>query len=178
MKLHKGMRPQDIVVLLKIIAYSNEGWMQKQLANDLSLSKSEVSESLSRSVYAGLLSDDKKIVNKKALMGFIVHGIKYTFPIQGGTLAIGLTTGCVAPILKDYFPNETPLVWPDKQGSNRGLLIEPLYPGAAEASKKDPMLYDLLALCDVFRIGNEKEINKATELLGNIFGQGNDYISC
>jgi len=178
MKTHKGMRPQDIAVLLKIIAYAKEDWMQKQLAHDLSLSKSEVSESISRSVFAGLLAENKKTVNKKALLGFLIYGIKYAFPVQGGTLAIGLTTGGAAPILKDYFPHETPMVWPDKEGNQRGLLLEPLYLGAVKASKKDPMLYDLLALCDVFRLGNEREVAKATELLGNIFGQGEDYISC
>ena len=60
----------------------------------------------------------------------------------------------------------------------RGLLIEPLYPKVVDAVKLDPMLYDLLALADTFRVGNEKEIARAKELLGNIFGQGEDYISC
>jgi hypothetical protein len=40
------------------------------------------------------------------------------------------------------------------------------------------MLYDLLALADTFRVGNEKEVARAKELLSNIFGQGDDYISC
>lgn len=60
----------------------------------------------------------------------------------------------------------------------RGLLIEPLYPKVIEAVKLDPMLYDLLALADTFRVGNEKEVTRAKELLSNIFGQGDDYISC
>ena len=178
MKTHNGMRPQDIAVLLKICCYGDTEWLHKQLADDLNISKSETSESLNRSVYAGLLSEDKKKVNKRALKDFLIHGLKFVFPIQGGTLAIGLHTSSFSPILKDYFPEETPYVWPTKGGNHRGLLIEPLYQGAVEASKKDPMLYDLLCLCDVFRIGKEKEIQKATELIGNILGQWDDYISC
>jgi hypothetical protein len=178
MKNHKGMRPQDIVVLLKIIVYNSEDWLQKQLADDLSISKSEVCESLNRSVYAGLLSENKITVNRKALEGFLIHGIKYVFPVKPGTLALGLPTGSGSPILKDYFPDTTPLVWPIKGGTERGLLIEPLYAGVANACVKDPMLYDLLSLCEVFRTGEDREVKKATELLVNILRQGNDYISC
>jgi hypothetical protein len=178
MKNQKAMRPQDIAVLLKIISYGEADWLQKQLAEDLSISKSEVCESLARSVFAELLDIDKKTVNKKALGDFLIYGLRYCFPTKPGTLAVGFTTAGLSPILKDYFPNSTPLVWAHKNGSQRGLLIEPLYSGAADASRKDPMLYDLLSLCDVFRAGEEKEIQKAAELLKNILGQGEDYISC
>ena len=58
------------------------------------------------------------------------------------------------------------------------MLVEPLYEGVANACIKDPMLYDLLSLCEVFRTGEDKEVKKAAELLGNILGQGDDYISC
>jgi hypothetical protein len=178
MKNHKGMRPQDIVVLLKIIVYNSEDWLQKQLADDLNISKSEVCESLNRSFFAGLLNENKTTVHKKALEGLLIHGIKYVFPVKPGTLALGLPTGSGSPILKDYFPDATPLVWPVKGGTQRGLLVEPLYAGVANACEKDPMLYDLLSLCDVFRTGEDKEVKKAAELLGNILGQGDDYISC
>jgi hypothetical protein len=60
----------------------------------------------------------------------------------------------------------------------RGLLIEPLYANVIEAVKLDPILYDLLALAETFRVGNDKQVARSKELLGNIFGQGDDYISC
>ena len=107
-----------------------------------------------------------------------MDGLKYVFPIQAGTVALGLATASVAPILRDYFPMEEVYVWPAVSGETRGLLIEPLYPGAVNASKLDPILYDLLAICDVIRIGKPKEVKKATELLRNIFGHSEDYISC
>lgn len=178
MKVHKGMRPHDIPVLLKIIALGDNNWLGKDIAQALILSKSAVCESLVRSNYAGLLANDKRTVNRQALYDFLVNGLKYVFPIQAGTVAIGLPTGSVAPILRDYFPMEEVYVWPSQNGETRGLLIEPLYPGAAKAAELDPILYDLLALCDVFRVGKQKEIKKASELLYNIFGQGEDYISC
>ena len=51
MKKHSGMRPQDIVILLKIATYGDNNWYMKDIANDLFISPSEVSESLNRSVY-------------------------------------------------------------------------------------------------------------------------------
>jgi hypothetical protein len=178
MKIHKGMRPHDVAVLLKIIAFGDKDWLGKDIANELILSKSAVCESLARSTYAGLLAKDKRTVNREALYGFLVDGLKYVFPIQAGTVALGLATASVAPILRDYFPMEEVYVWPAVSGETRGLLIEPLYPGAVNASKLDPILYDLLAICDVIRIGKPKEVKKATELLRNIFGHSEDYISC
>jgi len=57
------MRPQDIVVLLKI-ALIKENWLAKDLSKNLKISASEISESLNRSAIAGLLSADKKILMK------------------------------------------------------------------------------------------------------------------
>ena len=60
MKKHRGMRSQDIVVLLKIGTLGEEKWFVKELAFTLDISQSEISESLNRSQIAGLLSADKK----------------------------------------------------------------------------------------------------------------------
>lgn len=172
------MRPQDIVILLKIFSLGEVEWLNKDLSSSLFISQSEISESLNRSVYAGLIGIDKKTIQKSALFGLLVYGLRYIFPAQAGTLAKGIPTGATAPILRDDFPNLTTLVWPDPKMETRGLLIEPLYPKIVEAVKLDPILYDLLALTDTFRVGNDKEVARAKELLRNIFEQGDDYISC
>lgn len=54
------MRPQDIVILLKIIAKEGESWHNKDLSEELFISASEVSESLRRSGIAGLIDMEKK----------------------------------------------------------------------------------------------------------------------
>ena len=51
----------------------------KNLAFQLGISQSEVSESLNRSMEAGLIDESKKIVNRIALVEFLIHGIKYVF---------------------------------------------------------------------------------------------------
>lgn len=54
MKKHNGMRPQDIVVLLKIISI-HDSWRNIDLANALQISPSEVSEALNRCMIARLI---------------------------------------------------------------------------------------------------------------------------
>lgn len=49
MKSHNGMRTQDIVILLKIIALGDQKWQYRNPASQLYISISEISESLNRS---------------------------------------------------------------------------------------------------------------------------------
>ena len=67
MKKHSGMRPHDIVVLLKIAAKGKKTWLMKDLSYELGISASEISESINRSVIAGLISYDKKKLMKLIL---------------------------------------------------------------------------------------------------------------
>ena len=90
--MHKGMRPQDIAVLLKIIAFGKQDWMNKDLAASLHISPSEITESLSRSQFAGLINASRKKVFVLALEDFLVYGLRYVFPVQPGTLVRGMPT--------------------------------------------------------------------------------------
>ena len=72
MKKHRGMRSQDIVILLKIAALGECEWFVKELAFTLDISQSEVSESLNRSKIAGLISADKKLLMKNNLLPTIL----------------------------------------------------------------------------------------------------------
>ena len=157
MKKHSGMRPQDIVVLLKIVAKGNEQWYMKDLANELSISASEVTESISRSVLAGLISSNKKTIFRLALLDFLEHGIKYVFPQRPGAISQGMATAHSAEPLVDLLVNDEPYVWPYAKGNTRGQSIEPLYPSVVEASLKDKELYELLALVDALRVGKARE---------------------
>ena len=80
MKKHSGMPPHDVVILLKIIAKGDAQWYMKDIANELQISNSEVSESLNRSVIAELLALNKKMVMRSALFEFLVFGIRYVYP--------------------------------------------------------------------------------------------------
>lgn len=165
MKQHKGMRPHDIALLLKIVAKEGQPWMNKDLSAELFISASEVTESLGRSATAGLIDPSRKKVFKKSLLDFLLHGLRYVFPAIPGPLVKGMPTGHSAPVIAGYLTSAEKFVWPDADGKERGTLIEPLYPGTVKAAIKDPEFYDLMALCDVIRTGKVREIKMAEELL-------------
>lgn len=168
MKKHSGMRPQDIAVLLKIIALRDLEWRQIDLATSIEMSPSEVSESLNRSSTARLIDEQKKNVFKKSLLEFLIHGIKYVFPIQPGGVLKGMPTAHSAPPLSDMIaPSSESYVWPDVDGNFSGQAIEPLYAGAPKAAKQDGKLYELLSLVDALRVGKAREQNLAENELRN-----------
>lgn len=150
------MRPQDIAILLKI-ALTGTNWVSRNLAYSLAISQSEFSESLNRSVMAGLLAEDKKRVMKDALLEFIEHGLKYVYPQKPGATVRGLYTAHSAPPINAFIHSSEPYVWPWAYGEHRGQSIEPLYKNAPLACKNDPQLYELLALVDVLRVGKIRE---------------------
>ena len=103
MKAHNGMRPHDIAVLLKIIALGDQPWKNKDLAASLYLSPSEISESISRSEFAGLISSNRRKVFQIAVESFLKNGLKYVFPVKPGSLIKGMPTAHSAPIMSQYF---------------------------------------------------------------------------
>jgi predicted transcriptional regulator len=165
MKKHRGMRSQDIVVLLKIAALSEREWFAKELAFTLDISQSEVSESLNRSKIAGLLSADKKKLMKNNLLDFLEHGLRYVYPVEPGAIQRGMPTAHNAPPLNNIISAEESYVWPWAEGETRGQAIEPLHPGVPGACIKDPALYELLALTDSLRLGRNREKQQAIDEL-------------
>jgi hypothetical protein len=167
MRKHNGMRPQDIPILLKIISIGEAHWQLAGLSNDLSISISEISESLNRSQLAELIDYSKKRVNKQNLCEFLEHGIRYVFPQQPGALVRGIPTAHAHIFMKEKFISEMNYVWPDNKGEMIGLTVEPFYPKMVEAVKKDQKFYKLLALVDVIRVGKVREVKYAVEELRN-----------
>lgn len=165
MKKHSGMRPQDIVVLLKITTYNNDNWLMKDLANQLFISPSEITESLNRSVESGLISNNKKRVMTSSLLDFIVYGLKYVFPQKPGSLVRGIKTSHSALPLSNMIASNEIYVWPYFQGDSKGFAIEPLHKNVPRACINDSKLHELLALVDAIRIGNKREFNMAVKEL-------------
>lgn len=169
MRKHTGIRPQDIVILLKIISFGQKPWMAKDLAISLFLSGSEVSESLNRSAYAGLIDKNKKKVLTLNFLDFIIYGLRYTFPQQPGAMQRGMLSAFSHPRIKVRFPTDTKLVWPDTDGHDFGLTIEPFYEKQVKAAKHDDVLYYNLCLIDMIRLGKPREVNYAKQELEKSF---------
>ena len=162
-----NLKPQDIFILLKLVALGESRWSYASLAGDLFMSTSEVHAGIKRAVAARLMDSPRGRPLKKSLEEFLIHGIKYAFPPEHGGLTRGVPTGYAAPPLKDTIslPNEPPPVWPDPDGYTRGYEFSPLYNSVPKAASKDKILYELLAIVDAIRDGRARERNIAIKEL-------------
>ncbi len=159
------MRPHDIVILLKIAAKGDQPWMMKDLATELGISASEISESLHRSVMAGLIAQNKKRLMKLPILDFLEHGLSYVYPQRPGARVRGLATAHAAPPLSHEIESSDAYVWPFGEGAIRGESIQPLHPKVPQACIKDPVFYEYMALCDALRVGRAREKKLAMEQL-------------
>ncbi|MEX2485879.1 MAG: hypothetical protein WED10_15010 [Brumimicrobium sp.] len=165
MKKHSGMRPHDIAILLKIISKGSQNWLMKEISSELEISASEVSESINRSTIAKLIENDKKTVDKASLLDFLKSGLRFVFPQQPKNIVNGiLTAHSAAPLNKQIF-NEESLVWPYEEGTDEGKAIQPLHPKIPQACLKDNKFYELMALTEALRIGNDREQKIAIEMI-------------
>jgi hypothetical protein len=103
----------------------------------------------------------------KAVEEFLIHGVKYAFPVQRGEATRGMATAHAAPPLKAQIAEgDLPPVWPAAEGDVRGVTLEPLHRAVPKAARKDPALYELLALIDALRDGRVRERRLAEKELG------------
>jgi hypothetical protein len=160
-----SMKPQDVVILLKIIALNNDNWQQLPLAYSLKMSQSEVSQSIARSKFAGLLNDTGKRVMRQALNDFLQYGLAVVFPAKPGAIVRGIPTAHSAAPLNREISNGDIYVWPFAMGGVRGHGITPLYASVPQAALEDERLYELLSLVDALRVGKVREKNLAAQEL-------------
>ncbi len=159
MRIRHGIRPQDVLVLLKLAASRGQAWRQVDLARELGLSQYEVSMSLERAKNSGFLDGSKKLLMRSALLEFLVHGIKYVYPAQHGPVCRGVPTSHSAPPLSKRIVSQKhdQYVWPSGEGTMRGQAVSPLYASAPKAALRDSRLHELLALVDAIRVGRARE---------------------
>lgn len=151
-------KPQDIVVALKLALTASRP-SYAELAADLGISASEAHAAVRRLGEARLLDPQTQEVRREALRNFLVHGVPYVFPARAREVTRGLPTAWAAPALvgKISAGEQIPPVWPDPDGQVQGASVQPLYSSVPHAVRRDPALYDLLALVDALRLGRARE---------------------
>ena len=166
MNKHNGMRPQDIVILLKMITLGDRKYSIIEMSDCLNISPSEISKAMERNVIAGLVSSDKTRVNKLALRDFLIYGLKYVFPPQPGSTTRGIATAHSAPPIHQYITeNGENFVWKYYKGTRRGNSIVPLYDKIPKIVENQHELYEFLTIIDCLRIGKKREIQIAIKEL-------------
>lgn len=160
-----NLKPQDILVLLKLIAQGDMDWVYSRLAMQLCMSSSEIHAAMKRAYNAGLMMDkgETMMPDAKNLQEFIIYGVKYAFAAERGELCFGMPTSYAAKPLSDRVINDdsNPPVWPDENSKTQGIAFRPLYPSVPDAARLDPALYELLALVDAIRGGRTRERTQA-----------------
>ena len=159
--LQASLKPQDVLVLAKLVTGHGRRPTMAQLAAELGLSSSQVHGSLKRLEKSRLIAahadGGRPIVH--AVEEFLIYGLKYVFPAQRGEVTRGIPTAHAAPPLNRHFPagDDLPPVWPDPSGDVRGTSVDPLHKMVPVAVRKDPALYELLALIETLRDGRARE---------------------
>jgi len=166
------LKPQDIVILLKLVAIGDNRWSYNSLANELAMSPAEVHAGIKRCIAAKLFDRQRKVPIKSALQEFLTHGVKYAFPPDRGTMTRGIPTGFAAPPLNLRItqPSEDPPVWPYPEGNVKGYSFSPLYKSVPKAVATDHALYELLTLVDAIRGGRARERELAVKELADRLG--------
>ncbi len=162
-----ALKPQDLLVALKLVALGDALWTFPSLASDLGMSASEVHHATRRLAAARLYQPALRRVPRTALADFLVHGVPYAFPAEIGAAATGVPTArSAAPLRSDLvLGDDDELVWPLPHGAVRGHSVTPIYRSAPVAAARDAKLHTLLALVDSLRVGRARERRlAATEL--------------
>jgi|SRR5580692_2726062 hypothetical protein len=169
------LHPQDVIVMLKILAHRGKRWKYAELGEDLLMSGSQVFRSVDRAEAARLLmgvpsfptgpgaSEELRqtwmLPHNSNLKEFLIHGVKYSFPVERGGPTRGIPTAEAAPPLNQILAQDFPFppVWPDPAGLFRGIAFSPLHKTVPQVATRDPKLYELLALVDALREGRARE---------------------
>ena len=164
-----NLLPQDVLVMVKLALSAKHGWTYDKVAYELGMSPSMAHSAVKRAVQARLFDNQLRRPKRKALEEFLVHGVKYAYPPDIGTMTRGIPTAFASPMLRNEFAhggsNSEVYVWPHPEGEARGIELSPLYKSVPDVARHDEKLYAALGLLDAIRIGRARERQLAEKLL-------------
>jgi hypothetical protein len=164
------LKPQDLLVLLKVAAHPPQRWTYAALGDALAMSASETHASVKRAVASGLAVAPERgewSPVRPNLLEFVLHGVRYVWPATPGPVKRGVPTAFGAEPLASLLtatPGEAP-VWAHPAGNAKGPTLSPLYRTAPQAALADSALHRLLALLDALRTGRARERTLAAKLM-------------
>lgn len=159
----KMLKPQDVMIALKIVAMHQREWKYSEAALELGMSPSEVHSGVRRLKRCSLITELRMsagagvqkmhLPDMANLKEFLRHGIRYVFPAVLGEPAFGLPTSYGVVHLYEGFASAHSFipVWEHEGGDYSGVSLKPLYSSAAKACINDFRLYELLSLTDALR---------------------------
>ncbi len=102
--------------------FSGEAAPHAVVAAELGMSASEFHAAVQRLGQAGLVEQKDRRIRQGAVREFLIHGLRYAFPVVMGGLTRGMPTSYAAPPLSEFisFGKENIPVWPDALGEKLG----------------------------------------------------------
>ena len=164
------IKGQDLLVLAALMPKASEAVRYADVAKRAKLSLSETHAAVKRLQSASLVDAERRVMRRNAAE-FLIHALKYEFPVKPSrVLSIGTPTSYAAPVAADEFAfsGHVP-VWPNPNGSVEGLSFDPVYPSAPAAAESDRGMYDRLAIFDMLRAGRIRERKFAEARIQEMF---------
>lgn len=168
------MKSQDVILAVKLLLMNGDKFTFADLGKSVGLSASETHGALNRLKKSFIYDSFTKMIRKKALEEFLVHGIKYVFPADPGKITRGVLTGYSSPFMKNDFKvnkSDEVFVWPYSNGKDRGINIEPLYRSAPDICTRDNTMYHWLSVIDILRMNRAREREVALSHLKELLEQ-------
>jgi hypothetical protein len=170
----ESLRAQDVLVACKLfsLAEARRDWTYSVMAGELGLSAGETHNAVDRCRCAGLLLPSREI-SSTLLRDLLVVAVPRIFYAIRGGIVTGMPTSVHATSLKGRFNvarGVRLVVWPGGDAGspvpNRsGEAVAPIYPSVPGAARRDVVIYELLALVDVLRVGSATEQERAVQCL-------------
>lgn len=159
------LQPRDVFVAIKLHLTPDPTISYERLGSEIGLSASTMHRSVKRLMEAGLLTRRREVM-RLDLRDLLLHGVRYVYYVKPGEPTRGMPTAFAAsPLDQNVSAGGEIPVWPDPEGAARGYALEPLDERVPEAARRDPRLYELLALVDAIRIGRPREFALAAKEL-------------
>jgi DNA-binding Lrp family transcriptional regulator len=159
------MQALDILVLAQLAADGSKP-SARTLGEQLELPPSTLQRSLGRLRQAGLIDGDG--VDGSLALEFFQHVPKFLMPARPDRARVvrGLRTGSyVAPLIDEFSPDRTPVVWELKGGPDEGYPVTPVVSEVPRLAKQRPDLRRVLAAVDALRMEPARERRVATDFL-------------
>ena len=167
------LKPQDVLCACKIYSLEllRQEWSYAYLAREVGLSQSEAHNAVGRCRQAQIITPSGSI-GRRVLRDVLAVALpRMCFAVRGGNI-LGMPTSSRAPVLADKLDaseDEILTVWPcasdhDESLLARGWELRPIYPSVPMAAASDSVVYELLALVDVIRVGSQQKKQIATAL--------------
>ncbi len=161
------LKNTDILVLIALREWSGRIDSQTSLAGELRISAAGLSRSLGRLDDARLIQRGDLTVIRPHAEEFLIHGLRYVFPVRLGTLVRGVPTAHSAPPLSDQIASQENYVWSAEFGKTSGLEIVPLHENIPALCVAYPELHPVFAVLDAIRVGRTRETALAKRHLKN-----------